>query len=155
VCSNYYLIYYSLDQSPLWIDHVGYCKGPNPLLWIGHNVIVIGRKRSRPQKILKKPRNIIKVVITTQKKKSALPMKRHFHTCQTCINKEASASLRHTLTCSLRDKFRSCSWRRERERGASLGEDFLYLFELSLGIVLAIYIKEVLLGFLPHEGFPG
>ena len=24
-----------------------------------------------------------------------------------------------------------------------------------LGIVLAIYINEVLLGFLPHEGFPG
>jgi hypothetical protein len=45
--------------------------------------------------------------------------------------------------------------KRERERGASLGEEFLYLFELSLGIVLAIYIKEVLLGFLPHEGFPG
>jgi hypothetical protein len=43
---------------------------------------------------------------------------------------------------------------RERER-AFLGEDFLYLFELSLGIVLAIYNKEVLLGFLPHEGFPG
>jgi hypothetical protein len=31
----------------------------------------------------------------------------------------------------------------------------MYLFELSLGIVLAIYIKEVLLGFLPHEGFLG
>jgi hypothetical protein len=45
--------------------------------------------------------------------------------------------------------------KRERERGTSLGEDFLYLFELPLGIVLAIYIKEVLLGFLPHEGFPG
>jgi hypothetical protein len=44
---------------------------------------------------------------------------------------------------------------RERERGAFLGEDFLYLFELSLGIVLAIYNKEVLLGFLPYEGFPG
>jgi len=29
------------------------------------------------------------------------------------------------------------------------------LFELSLGIVLAIYNKEVLLGFLPHEGFLG
>ena len=43
---------------------------------------------------------------------------------------------------------------RERERGASLGEDFLYLFDLSLGIVLAIYNKEVLLGFLPHEDFP-
>jgi hypothetical protein len=45
--------------------------------------------------------------------------------------------------------------REERERGTFLGEDFLYLFELSLGIVLAIYNKEVLLGFLPHEGFPG
>jgi hypothetical protein len=44
---------------------------------------------------------------------------------------------------------------RERERERFLGEDFLYLFELSLGIVLAIYNKEVLLGFLPHEGFPG
>jgi hypothetical protein len=44
---------------------------------------------------------------------------------------------------------------RERERGTFLGEDFLYLFELSLGIVLAIYNKEVLLGFLPHEGFLG
>jgi hypothetical protein len=45
--------------------------------------------------------------------------------------------------------------KRERERGTFLGEEFLYLFELSLGIVLAIYNKEVLLGFLPHEGFPG
>jgi hypothetical protein len=41
--------------------------------------------------------------------------------------------------------------KRERERGASLGEDFQYLFELSLGIVLAIYNKEILMGFLPHE----
>jgi hypothetical protein len=122
VYSNYYLIYYSLDQSPLWIDHVGYCKGPNPLLRIGHNVIVIGKRRSRPHNISKRPHNIIKVVITTQIEKSALPVKRHFHTCQTCINKEASASLRHTLTCSLRDKFRSCSWRRrERERECIFG----------------------------------
>jgi hypothetical protein len=35
-----------------------------------------------------------------------------------------------------------------------LGEDFLYLFELSLGIVLAIYIKEVFAGFSPPRGFP-
>jgi hypothetical protein len=60
----------------------------------------------------------------------------------------------HSLV-NLRDNSQSCSWRREKERGASLGEDLLYLFELSLRIVLAIYIKEVLLGFLPHEGFPG
>ena len=55
----------------------------------------------------------------------------------------------------LRDMFRSCSWRRERKSGASLGEDLLYYFDLSLGIVLAIYNKEVLLGFLPLEGFLG
>jgi hypothetical protein len=91
-------------------------KGPNPLLRIGHNAIVIGRKRSWPQNISKRPRNIIKVVITTQEKKSALPVKGHSHTCQSCINKEASVSLRQTPTCSLRDKFQSCSWRRERER---------------------------------------
>jgi hypothetical protein len=42
----------------------------------------------------------------------------------------------------------------ERERHI-VGEEFLYLFDLSLGIVLTIYIKYVLLGFLPHEGFPG
>jgi hypothetical protein len=119
-------------------------KGPNPLLWIGHNVIVIGRKRSRPQNISKRPQNIIKVVITTQKKKSALPVKGHSHTCQSCINKEASASLRHTLTCSLRDKFRSCSWRRERERGhlwerTSLGEDCT-----CLSYLLALYWLSII-----------
>jgi hypothetical protein len=75
-------------------------KGPNPILQIGHNVIVIGKKRSRP-------RNIIKVVVTTQEKKSALPVKGHSHMCQSCINKEVSTSLRHTLTCSLRDKFQN------------------------------------------------
>jgi hypothetical protein len=56
----------------------------------------------------------------------------------------------------LRDKFRSATGEEgERESGAYVGEDFLYLFKRSLGIVLAIYIKDVLLGFLPLEGFPG
>jgi hypothetical protein len=116
-------------------------KGPNPLLRIGHNVIVIGRKRSRPQNISKRPRNIIKVVITTQEKKSTLPVKGHSHTCQYCINKEASASLRHTLTCSLRDKFRSCSWRREREREAHLWER---TFCTCLSYLLALYWLSIL-----------
>jgi hypothetical protein len=128
-------------------------------LWIGHNVIVIGRKRSRPRNISKRPQNIIKVVITTQKKKSALPVKGHSHTCQSCINKETSVSLRHTHLFIERQvselQLEKRERERERERGASLGEDIMYLFELSLGIVLAIYIKEVLMGSLPHEGFPG
>jgi hypothetical protein len=53
-------------------------KGPNPLLRIGHNVIVIGKRRSRPHNIFKRPRNIIKVVITTHFEKSALLVKRYF-----------------------------------------------------------------------------
>jgi hypothetical protein len=52
--------------------------GPNPLLRIGQMLIIIGRIRSRPQRILKRPQNVIKVVITTQWEKSALPVKRHF-----------------------------------------------------------------------------
>ena len=52
--------------------------GPNPLLRIGQKTILIGRIRSRPQQILKRPQNVIKVVITTQWEKSALPVKRHF-----------------------------------------------------------------------------
>jgi hypothetical protein len=38
--------------------------------------------------------------------------------------------------------------------GASFGEDFLYWFELSLDIVLAIYDKEVFAGFSSPRGFP-
>jgi hypothetical protein len=49
----------------------------------------------------------------------------------------------------------NCWKKEERERGASLGEEFLCCLVHYLGIVLAIYIKEVLLGFLPLEGFPG
>jgi hypothetical protein len=49
----------------------------------------------------------------------------------------------------------SCRKKEKRERGASLGEEFLCCLVHCLGIVLAIYIKKVLLGFLPHESFPG
>jgi hypothetical protein len=52
--------------------------GPNPLLRIGQMIIIIGRIKSRPQQILKRPQNILKVVITTQFEKSALLVKRHF-----------------------------------------------------------------------------
>jgi hypothetical protein len=52
--------------------------GPNPLLRIGQMIIIIGRIRSRPQQILKRPQNTLKVVITTQFEKSALSVKRHF-----------------------------------------------------------------------------
>jgi hypothetical protein len=53
-------------------------KGPNPLLQIGHNVIVIDKRRIQPQNIFKRPHNIIKLVITTQFEKSALPVNKHF-----------------------------------------------------------------------------
>jgi hypothetical protein len=52
--------------------------GPNPLLRIGQKTIVIGRIRSRPQQLIKRPKNIIKVGLPTQLEKSSLPVKRHF-----------------------------------------------------------------------------
>jgi hypothetical protein len=61
--------------------------GPNPLLRIGQKTIVIGRIRSWPQQLIKRPRNIIKVGLPTQIEKSALLVKRHFTHARTCINK--------------------------------------------------------------------
>jgi hypothetical protein len=60
--------------------------GPNPLLRIGQQTIIIGRIRSRPQQLIKRPKNIIKVGLPTQIEKSALPVKRHFTHARTCIN---------------------------------------------------------------------
>jgi hypothetical protein len=46
--------------------------------------------------------------------------------------------------------------RKKEEREACCSVlDILCCLVHYLGIVLAIYIKEVLLGFLPLEGFPG
>jgi len=104
----------------LWIDHVGYYKGPNPLLWIGHNVIVVGRKRIQPQ-------NILKVVITTHNNKSALPMKRNLRPhVPDSINKEASTSFGHTLTCSSKYKFRVAVGEEGERVAHPLGEDILH-----------------------------
>jgi hypothetical protein len=75
------------------------------------------------------PKYILKVVITTQKKKSALLVKIHLHMCQNCINKEASTSFRHTLTCSSRDKFGAAvGEKRERERERRILGRGIYLF---------------------------
>ena len=61
--------------------------GPNLLLWIGQQTIIIGRIRSRPHKLIRRPRNIINVGLPTQMEKSALLVKRHFTHARTCIHK--------------------------------------------------------------------
>jgi hypothetical protein len=58
--------------------------GPNPLLRIGHQTIIMGRIRSQPQQLLLRPRINLKVGLPTQSERSALPVK-PFHTCQSCI----------------------------------------------------------------------
>jgi hypothetical protein len=63
-----------------------------------------------------------------------------------CINKEASTSFGHTLTCSSENKFGAAVGEERRERETHSWER---TFFLSLGIVLAIYIKEVFAGFSP------
>ena len=52
------------------------------------------------------------------------------------------------------DVVSGCQKKEEREVCCSV-LDILYCLVHYLGIVLAIYIKEVSLGFLPLEGFPG
>jgi hypothetical protein len=100
------------------------------------------------------PHNILKVVITTQNKKLALPVKRHLRPhVPDCINKEASASFGHTLTCSSERKFGVAVGEegRERER-CILGRGLSVLFGLFSWLSI---LRKFLLGFLPHEGFPG
>jgi hypothetical protein len=89
--------------------------GPNPLLRIGQQTIVIGRIRSRPQQLLLRPRNKLKVGLPTQSERSALPVKT-LHMCQSCIYREASTSLYHTThLLILRGKLQLTSWREGEE----------------------------------------
>jgi hypothetical protein len=48
------------------------------------------------------------------------------HTCQSNIDKEASASLRHTTHLLIERQVSDLLLEKERESGAYLGEDFLY-----------------------------
>jgi hypothetical protein len=48
------------------------------------------------------------------------------HTCQSNINKEASASLRHTTHLLIERQVSDLLLEKERESGTYLGEDFLY-----------------------------
>jgi hypothetical protein len=128
--------------------------GPNPLLRIGHRTIVIRRIRSRPHQLSLRPRNKLKVGLPIQSERSALPVK-PLHTCQSCIYREASASLLHT-THLLILKRQAAIYQLERgrrvahllERTICIGLSYL------LNIVLAIYDKEVFAGFSSPRGFP-
>jgi hypothetical protein len=123
-------------------------------LQIGQTLIVIGRIRIRPQ-------NILKVVITTQNKKSTLPVK--IHLCPhvpDCINKEASASFGHTLTFSSEPKIEATVGEeeegREREREVHSWErTFCICFSYLLALYWLSILRKFLLGFLPHEGVSG
>jgi hypothetical protein len=63
--------------------------------------------------------------------------------------------LTHSLTHQVR-KFGELQLG-EEGRGRHIAQCWIFSSALvyCLGIVLAIYIKEVMLGFLPREGFPG
>ena len=129
--------------------------GPNPILRIGHRTIVIGRIRSRPQRLLLRPKIKLKVVLPTQSERSALPVKT-LHMCQSCIYREASASFYHT-THFLILKRQAATYQLER------GRRVVHLLErticIGLSYLLTLYwqfmIRKFLLGFLPLEGFPG
>ena len=84
-------------------------------------------------------------------------MKRHLRPhVPDCINKEASASFGHTLTCSSERKFGVAVGEEGREREAHTWERTFYIVWF---ILLALYwlsiLRKFLLGFLSHEDFPG
>jgi hypothetical protein len=76
----------------LWIDHVGYCiRTKSPFAdWSTDNCNRQNKKSALAVIIETKKYN--KGGFPTQSEKPTLPMKT-LHTCQTCIYREASASL--------------------------------------------------------------
>jgi hypothetical protein len=101
VHSYYYLIYYSLDQSPLWIDHVGYFKRTiSPFVDWSYCNCKRKKKKSALEYIKEAPKHN-KGGYNHPVEEVNPASEETLHTFQSCINKEASASLRHTkLTCS-------------------------------------------------------
>jgi hypothetical protein len=83
--------------------------GPNPLLRIGQMIIIIGKnKKSAPADIKEAP-EYNKGGYNHPVGEVGPASEETLHTCQSNINKEASASLRHTThLLILRDKFRIC-----------------------------------------------
>jgi hypothetical protein len=109
----------------LWIDHVGYCnRTKSPFADWSNDNYNRQNKKSAPADIKEAPENI-KGGYNHPVGEVGPASEETLHTCQSNINKEASASLRHTThLLILRDKFRNC--RRRRESGASLGEELLF-----------------------------
>jgi hypothetical protein len=129
--------------------------GPNPLLWIGQQTIIIGRIRSRPHQLLLRPRNIIKVGLPTHIEKSALPVKRQCTRVRLVYIKRPVPHFDTQHTCSF-SKRQAATYQLERGRRVA------HLLErticIGLSYLLTLYwqfmISKFLLGFLPLEGFP-
>jgi hypothetical protein len=139
----------------LWINHVGNCiRTKSPFADWSTDNCNRQNKKSAPAVIIE-TQKIIKVGLPTQSERSALPVKT-LHTCQTCIYREASASLYHT-THLLILKRQAATYQLERGRRVA------HLLErticIGLSYLLTLYwqfmIRKFLLGFLPLEGFPG
>jgi hypothetical protein len=128
--------------------------GPNPLLRIGQQTIVIGKIRSRPQQLLLRPIIKLKVGLPTQSERLALPMKT-LHTFQSSIYREASASLYHKTHLLILKRQAATYQLERRRRVVHLLERTIFIgLSYLLNIVLAIYDKEVFARFSSPRGFP-
>jgi hypothetical protein len=88
------LIYYSLDQSPLWIDYVSYCnRTKSPFADWSNDNYNRENKKSAPTNI-KEALEYIKGGYNHPVGEVGPASEETLHTCQSNINKEASASLR-------------------------------------------------------------
>jgi hypothetical protein len=141
VYSYYYLIYYSLDQSPLWIDHVSYFKRTkSPFADWSYCNCKRQKKKSAPEYIKEAPKHN-KGGYNHPVGEVGPASEETLHTCQSCINKEASASLRHTTHLLICETSFGIAVREEGERVAHIWER---IFCISLRDLLALYWLSII-----------
>ena len=128
-------------------------KGPNPLLQIGHIIIVKDKKKKSAPEYIKEALKHNKGGYNHPVGEVSPASEEKLHTCQSCINKEASTSLRHTTHLLIWETSFGIAVR-EGERVAHLWER---IFCISLSYLLALYwlsiIRKCCWVFFPR-GFP-
>jgi hypothetical protein len=110
----------------LWIDHVGYFKmTKSPFADWSYCNCKRQKKKSAPEYIKEAPKHN-KGGYNHPVGEVGPASEETLHTCQSCINKEASASLIYTTHLLIERQVSDLLQEEERGSGAYLGEDFLY-----------------------------
>jgi hypothetical protein len=110
----------------LCIDHVSYCnRTKSPFAdWSNDNYNRQNKKSTQAD--IKEALENIKGGYNHPVREVSPASEETLHTCQSNINKEASASLRHTTHLLIERQVSDLLLEKKEREGAYLGEDFLY-----------------------------